>query len=240
MARHSLLVGKMLCFLVVAAGFVTFAGGAPASAQDEAVLFADDFRDDEIGKPPGKWKAEIVVNGVIEVVEAPELASGKAVRMIGDTERGETRIRAWLPDDPSLDEVTTIAIEHYVRFIRLGDGNFLYVHTSGNNLTWGFPNGEVIVNAGTTQRLGPLPDKMGWNRVRIVANREKNELYIFVNDMEKPFSGPWSFRNPVASWRNGELQIQHSRRDNPPEVLYGDIKVWIVDDAITTYLWGDE
>lgn len=243
--------GKMIrllltaCFVVVLAGCSLF----PKAGSDEdvidLVLFADDFSGDAVGALPGKWTVNQPGNAVIEVVDAPDIASGKAVRIVGSsTEAGqETQLRAFLPDDPVLDNVTTIGFEHYVQVVKQGEASFLYVTAEGDNLTWGVPIGKFRfrTDEGTID-LADIAQGV-WYRIRIIANREKNQAFVYLNDELLNNGDPLTMRSKPSTWRNAELRVQHSSRTDEnklAEALYSGFKVWIVDDETVAELWREE
>jgi hypothetical protein len=200
-------------------------------AMQSPVLFADDFSSSEIGGTPAGWFVE-GEPGSVEVVCDAGLDSGRAVHIVADPNRRETRMTA--PLDQALSAAAvTIAVEHQLRWVA-GKGVNLYVSQSGPNLNWyvtdtgqlGFRASKGDSSYGVS--CGVLKD--GWNHLRIIANRKTNEAYLYLNDMERPVAGPLAFRQPVSTWKDARLTVQHTHNDLPGDVYYGGFRVWAMDD----------
>ncbi|MGI6081691.1 MAG: hypothetical protein ACOYEP_02330, partial [Limnochordia bacterium] len=197
-------------------------------ASSASVLFFDDFSSDEIGTPPKAWSVESEP-GCIEVVAADGPASERAVHIVAHPERRETRMSAPLADTES----GTIIVEHQVRWVS-GKGINLYVTKSGHNLNWFITDtGQLGYRASRgnstyTVTVGNL--KAGWNRIRLVADRESNEVFVYLNDMDTPAAGPLTLRTPLDSWRGARLIVQHTYNQDPGDVHYADFKIYVPDE----------
>ena len=78
-----------------------------------------------------------------------------------------------------------------------------------------------------TARVGTL--QPGWNTVRVQADYERNEVFVYLNDLENPALGPLPFRTPVDNCEVIQLSFYDSgQREELTESYYADIKVWSV------------
>lgn len=204
---------------------------SPARAEQPSLLFFDDFAQDEIGAVPANWYLSIP--GRAEVVDEPALASGKAVlvRSDADQER-DTHFRgpAW---DLQGTDPETIAVEFQVRWL-MGRGINIYASGSrGHFVNLHISDGGLLRYREPQRYIDITTLPAGWNRIKFVANRVKNEVYVYLNDMAKPIAGPYPFRTPLDSWQGVYVLVLHSvsaaQSGAAPEALYGDFKVWAVE-----------
>jgi len=201
------------------------------SAESATILFSDDFSADEIGARPKAWRVESEP-GSIEVVAADGPASGRAVHIVAHPDRKETRMSAPLADTES----STIVVEHQVRWVS-GKGINLYVSRSGHNLNWFITEtGQLGYRAsrGTGTASLTLADlKDGWNRIRLIADCERDEVFVYLNDMDNPIAGPLTLRERIGSWQGARLIVQHTWNEMRGDVYYADFKVYVPDEQIS-------
>lgn len=199
--------------------------GHSAFADSAQFLFADSFAEDQFGDPLAGWRVD-AGDGYVCVVPDAELDTGRAVRITSDPNLENTSISAPLWDPPA-EQAKTIVIEHRIRSSQ--EKNNMYISKArSHRLHWWVAADHLYFNrgVGTKQsalRLGKLQE--GWNRIRLVADIERQEVVFYLNDMQVPISEPLTFGRPVDSWAGAEL-ILAQHRNIKGEFFYGDVKVW--------------
>ena len=200
--------------------------GMVAGAQ-ERLLFSDDFSEAPLGGFPPGWRVS-GREGYLAVVEDPTAKSGRAVRILGDPTRSTSMMVQLSTEDPIL------IVEHDVRWVKNSGLNYYIVGLPrGNNINWYVDAGGNLGyrytedNRIKTARVGTL--QPGWNTVRVQADYERNEVFVYLNDLENPALGPLPFRTPVDNWEVIQLSFYDSgQREELTESYYADIKVWSV------------
>ncbi|MGI6082067.1 MAG: pectate lyase [Limnochordia bacterium] len=198
-----------------------------AAAAEGQLLFSDDFSEAPVGGFPLGWRIS-GREGHLAVVEDPTAKSGRAVRILGDPTRATSMMMQLSTEDP------IIIVEHEVRWVKNSGLNYYVVgRPKGNNLNWYIDGSGNLGYRYTeddrirTARVGTL--EPGWNRVRLRADYERNEVYVYLNDLEDPALGPLPFRTPVDNWNVIELSFYDSgQREDLTESYYADVKVWSV------------
>lgn len=215
--------GLFLVLVAMGTLTITMVGGAQGR-----LLFSDDFADAPVGGFPPGWR--ISARGdYLQVVNDPTAKGGRAVRILGDPSRASSMVVELSTEDP------VIVIEHSVRWVKNSGLNYyVYGQPSGNNVNWfvdqrGHLNYRFTQNGKvTTAQAGLL--NPGWNRVRVQADYERNEVYLYLNDLEIPALGPLPFRTPVDDWRVIRLTFYDTgRKANVSELTesyYDDVRVW--------------
>lgn len=212
--------GLFLALVTVASLVLAGAEGAQAR-----LLFSDDFADAPVVSFPPGWRVS-AREGYLQVVADPAAQGGRAVRILGDPSQATSMSVELSTEDP------VIVVEHSLRWVRNSGLNYYVVgQPSGNNVNWyvdqrGYlhyrftRDGKV-----TTAQVGLL--NPGWNRVRVQADYERNEVYMYLNDLENPALGPLPFRTPVDDWKVIRLSFYDTgRRDELTESYYDDVQVW--------------
>ncbi|MGI6610433.1 MAG: hypothetical protein ACOX4G_07965 [Limnochordia bacterium] len=207
-----------------------------------ALLFADAFADDDIGSSPAGWTVDDKY-GQVEVISEPRLASGRAVRVIAppgpeasSSQAVIVRTPLW---GPAAETAHTIAIEYQFNWRGGSNGIYHYVtkHNSHRIILPTYSEKLLYKPDGPMMALAEL--KEGWNRVRLVANRESGEAFVYLNDMETPVAGPLPFRRPIDSWADTQFIMRlEANPQEPREMLYGDFRVWTLKDEIPSHAVG--
>ncbi|MGI6611026.1 MAG: pectate lyase [Limnochordia bacterium] len=222
-------VQKVAVSVILTAVLISFLG-YNSLAQESAVsaarlLFTDRFAEDQFGDPPAGWTIHAGA-GHVTVVPAAELNTGRAVRITSDPKLNNTSISAPLSDPPA-HEAKTIVIEHRIRSSQ--EKNNMYISKAGSHrLHWWVAADHLYFNQGVgAQRSAVMLGKLqeGWNRIRLVADIEKQEVVFHLNDMQVPLSEPLTFGRAIDSWAGAELVFAQSQAVKG-EFVYGDVKVW--------------
>lgn len=199
----------------------------PEGSIDSSILFQDDFRGDEIGALPTEWTVNPRATTKIEVVENTGMVSGKALRFEEVNEgSGASSVNAYFRNPPA-GTANVIEVEYSVLWIK---GSAVNINVSLDNKTainWFINDGvlgyRTTVGGSTTSgTLGSLGD--GWNRVRAVANLEKEEIDFYLNDMDTPLAEGIGFRDSIDTWEGARFLISHTRISDT-ELLYGDVRI---------------
>lgn len=218
------------CFIAL---MMLFVAVSPTSAHELSgqVLFHETFSDAMVGAAPKGWQvqgsaphARIVADG--------ELSSGKALHVVanGPAQSTTTLLSPWW--NAAEGDPNTVSIEFKINWVS-GSSIDMYINgRSGSHISWFIPrNGEILFESETIATLNE-----GWNTLRLLVHRERNEVYFYVNDLDRPLVGPYPFRTPVTSWSDPEslrFLIRHTRRtDEPTEAFYADFKVSVADDKL--------
>lgn len=186
-------------------------------------IFFDNFSQNTIGDRPGVWA---ITNGDAEVVPSPDLISGKAVRVWAGSEHNgvDTHFKGKLWSSEFRD-VKAIAVEYQIKRTQ-GSAN-LYVSTGkGHHVNFHVnEEGQLRYRDGSGQ-FGPVLATLtdGWNQFKFTANRDRDEVYAYLNDMDSPIAGPLTFRNPIESWANAHIYLLHGKTVS--DIQYGEFKVW--------------
>lgn len=188
-------------------------------------IFFDDFSEDAIGAVPKGWT---ISNGAAEIVPAPDLPSGKAVRVSAGSEYNgvDTHFKAstW---SERFDRVNTIAVEYRLKRIQ-GGTNLNISSNKGHHVNFHVAaDGTMEYRESKLRQLPNVAMVEGWNLFRFTANRERGEVFLYLNDMETPIAGPLPFRTPIESWANAHFYLLHDKIEL--EFEYGEFKVWAVN-----------
>lgn len=204
-----------------------------SSGEVAKLIFFDDFSDDRIGELPVNWTLNYAERA--QVVLDSQMVSGKAVRVVvNEDQERDTHLKGPIWDFGSLNPRTIVG-EFQMNWIQ-GRGINIYLSSSKAH--------HINLNIDDAGQLHYRHDKLvalessqlqdGWNRIRLIANNEENEVFIFLNDMNTPIGGPLPFRTPTESWENIYFLVLHARSavdvGPAPEALYGDFAVWVLDD----------
>ncbi|MGI6083281.1 MAG: hypothetical protein ACOYEP_10445, partial [Limnochordia bacterium] len=199
-------------------------------------LFADAFDDADTGGPPAGW---IIHGGVgtVEVISDPQPPSGRALRIIAPSSPDATSSHAVVARTPRWEaapETTTVAVEFMVRWCDGSNGIYHYItKDEAHRIILPIYGGKLLYKPdGPMLTLAELNE--GWNRVRVVANRESGEVFVYLNDMETPVAGPLPFRRPIDSWTGTQFIMRvEANPHEPREMLYGDVEVSVVQTTST-------
>lgn len=199
----------------------------PGKAGEPGVFIYDDFSEYEVGEQPSLWT---IIGGVeyLYVDEAPELASGKAVRIHSDPSRTHTQMSKELPAEAA--DVVTLIIDMKIKHTE-GRNNVYVTKDDSHRLHWWVEsNGQFRFNRRTDDgglsavTVGML--QSGWNHMRLVANIESEEVTLYLNDMETPLA-TYTYGRSIDTWAGASFMIAHPHSaDSPRDIMYGDIKVW--------------
>lgn len=205
----------------------------------ELLFFADAFADDIIGGQPVRWTVDDKY-GHAEVISEPQLASGRALRVLapsgpeaGASQAVIVRTPLW---GPEAEAFHTIAVEYQFNWRGGSSGIYHYITKHGSHrIILPTYSGKLLYKPeGTMVTLAGL--KEGWNRVRLVANSERGEVFVYLNDMETPIAGPLPFRRPIDSWADTQfiIRLETDPRE-PREMMYGDLRVWGMDGHVAPH-----
>lgn len=209
--------------LALSVSVAGFANGSNAN-----YLLVDDFKGSDIGEAPNRWRLAGQDFATFEVVEDSQTESGRAVLFTADDEERKVANMRVTFSEAEAAAANTIAVEHKVKWVQ-GRSINLYVTKSSHRLHWTISDGGLGYRDGSRSHAIALLEN-GWNTIRLVANRDANQAFIYVNDMENPVAGPLTFRTAIDSWVEAELIFAATTNPGEPtEILFGDVKVWAVD-----------
>ena len=216
----------------------------------QTALFADAFGGARIGDSPEGWIIQDEF-GTAEIIADPQSPSGRILRVIAPPRPDASPSQAvivrtpqWKPDA----QVTAIAVEFMVNWRDGSSGIYHYISKDGaHRVILPIYGGKLLYKPdGPMLTLAELDE--GWNRVRVVADSESDEVFVYLNDMDKPVAGPLSFRRPIDSWTGTQFIMRvEAHTSEVREMLYGDVKVFAVppatsatSDAATQHTTGSE
>lgn len=194
------------------------------------ILFEEDFSEQELDALPAGWSRQ-GSNVTVVVVNDPRDASNRVVKVEASAgeEENERNVGFYAPRWAEAAEQARIVAIEFDILVGQGLAN-LYVNTPTSSTTL-----QLSVNAERQLRswsgnalVGDLGDR--WNRVRIVANHETDQMDIYLNDMETPALTNSNFRAKVDSWKDARLWFSHNVKPGDRiEFYYDNFKVWVVD-----------
>lgn len=195
------------------------------------LVFFEDFSQATAGTVPDGWYTNFPAN--VAVVTEPFLESGMAVHVrAGSEQERDTHFRGPVWDLNGSDPVV-VAVEFQVHWLA-GRGIHVYASSpQGHHVNLQIGNGGVLRYRIPDEYVEVAPLAEGWNSIRFIAHRERNEVYVYLNDWQQPVAGPYPFRTPLESWEGVYMLVLHSylaAKEGPePEALYGNFKVWALD-----------
>ncbi|MGI6082627.1 MAG: hypothetical protein ACOYEP_07145 [Limnochordia bacterium] len=207
------------------------------TATDAVVPQSYDFAQDKIGEhPEGFIISAGAQHGVIEVVEAPEMPSGRALHVLAPPNETKYYVSASTPKLKSPDpKATKLGVELCVKWSQ-GDaasGNYIYIRTDDAHRLIMLPMRGMLkwhardagMNAKDVAVLG-----RDWHRIRVVADRTTSSATLYIDDMKRPYLENLPFQRPVESWDGVELRFtSETIKTETREIFYGDIKIWVED-----------
>ena len=218
--------------LVVAAAMPLIIQGA-----DAPVLQAFDFSQDEIDSTPKSLNVPATDgHGVVEVVSAPDLPSGRALRILAPASETKHYITARTPrlklSDP---KAAKLCYEFLLKWVQGtgGSSNFIYITVQDSHRIIMLPSmGMLKWHARDAGMLAQDVAVIGrdWHRVRVVADRIKSEATLYIDDMNRPYLENLPLHRAVDSWDGTQLILRSETAKNEArEVLYADLRIWVED-----------
>lgn len=220
------------CTWLILLGVVLFALAGPVAvrAVEGEVVFFDDFAANAVGDRPAGW---FVNADYVTVVEDKDVPSGKAVQMLGNPNQYSSWYVVLSVDTPVL------VVEHGLKRVQGNRGINFYlddneVSRSGqHNVNWFLLQNRLMYRyvdgAGVTREVDAGALRDGWNHIRIVAHADRNEAYVYLNDMDKPAVGPLPFRTSLASgvWKDVRVWFWDTGNvDERTELYFSDVRVY--------------
>ena len=203
--------------------------GSLASSSGWTLVFSDDFTRETPGDPPSQWDVEHAEYMAFGVVHAEDLPSGRALRAVRGSESPDDGMLVGItsPPLPVADSDTILAVDYKVKVIR--GSHFGYIVGGNIYVNWRVDPDKNFIAAGQT--IGQLHD--GWNRIRVIADRERNEMYVYLNAMdENARNGPFPLRSRPSTWKGQNLRLAHVvNQTSSPEALVAEVKVASTSDA---------
>ncbi len=200
-------------------------------AEEPKVVLLEDFSDEQIGEIP----VNLRVKGrreFLKVVEDENGVGSKVLMLKGDPQIKETSVDFNLP---VLSEDPVIIAEFSLRVENSDGTNFYLMDSEGVVLLIMSPkNGKLRYNL--KDDIATLDSS--WNRIKLVVDLEKSEIYVYLNDMDVPIVGPAPFyKNRQCTTREGlffryQLSAGPGREDLKGEIYVDDIKVISSADKI--------
>lgn len=237
--RFCLLAFTALCWIV----FGSWVLANEAGAQEQPrVLYESEFSTSMLGELPSGMRGGGLERGTAQIVEAPDLPGGKALRIRTketDVENGQSiyvQSPTFYIDD---QDPNVVAIDYhvmwlegggssgqyfYIRDMKLGHYSMILLHSDGS-LRW---HARLVDPTYSALALAPLSE--GWNFVRVVADRTTGLADLYLNDINTPVATELPFQRPIVSWGDIAIRITHETRvDESRDALYGAIRVTALD-----------
>lgn len=189
------------------------------------LLFEDDFATSELGSIPEGWEPERLPLAQIQVVRDDIGGGGRALHITADpAPRTDIGIKG-PPLENVSDDLTIVVVEFDLRHIK-GSLNSYVMAPNLPTLHWSVGATGHLTARGHS--VGPLNE--GWNRIRILADRSRNEMFVYLNDLDSPAAGPLSFREPTETWEGARLRFMHVvSEEMAAEAYYSNVRIWGIE-----------
>lgn len=200
----------------------------PADPADFVVF--TNFVDDEVGTVPAGWQSSI--EDSLSVIIDDGLDSKRAIQGYSDPTRGrDNHIRTVGTFGSAASGVRTIAADYKVRLDSNYGINLNFSSSKGHHVNFYIDTGGELryrLNDGLKNFPGsPILEIGEWYHLRVIADRQQEEFWLYIDDMETPLAGPLPFRTPIESWSDAWLLFLHGKQEGTAS--YGEVKIWAID-----------
>jgi hypothetical protein len=220
---HRSVITLVLVAMVVA-GTLSISGSA-----SERLLYNEDFSTYAPGSRPADWGINDGkgVLGKAEVVEDPQLPSGRALRITHYAKQEKIIVNApaW---EPPADKSRPMAIEYRVR----PQGRLMNVYLMNNRSDSAVVTGigkQILSYFEPTGTEDVCSLEEGWNTIRLIVYGQENEVDVYLNGTLVAYSRPP--RTDIDSWRDPFVRFLIAKDSEDQEILVDYIKAWVVDDT---------